>query len=116
MAETIGTQGLLEAKLIIPQGTTFACAIEHTDMEGTAIDHTGWVGHMSILDRSKTRYILDDCVSFSGSDVLIEIPPSMTATLPIGGGSFDVMLEDDHGDVVRLLYGTTTVYDTYAMD
>ena len=53
MAVTLGSNGVLEANLIIPQSTTFACAIEHTDTEGTPIDHTGYTPYMRIIDKQK---------------------------------------------------------------
>lgn len=117
MAQTkIGSNGLLEAMLIIPQGTTFACSIDHTDSSGDAIDHTGCTAYMRILDKDGTTHDLGSCVSFDGGDVIIELPPSETAKLAIGSGKYDVMIEGPTGDVVRLLYGTTSIVDTYAMD
>lgn len=116
MAVTLGSNGVLEANLIIPQSTTFACAIEHTDTEGTPIDHTGYIPHMRIIDKQKTTHDIGDCVSFDGSDVLIEIPSDITGSLALGSGKYDLMLEDSSGHVVRLLYGSVNIVDTYSLD
>ena len=116
MATKLGSNGLLEANLIIPQGTTFACAIEHTDGAGKPIDHTGCTAHMRVIDKDGTTHDLGSYVAFDGGDVLVEFPPSVTAAMALGGGKYDLMIEGSSGDVVRLLYGTTSVIDTYAMD
>lgn len=116
MAVTLGANGLLEANLIIPQSTTFACAIEHTDKDGNPIDHSGYSAYMRIVDKAKVAYDIGDAVSFDGTDVLIEIPSYVTEQLAVGGGKYDVMIEDPSGRVIRLLYGGVTVVDTYALD
>lgn len=116
MAVTLGSNGVLEANLIIPQSTTFACAIEHTDTEDNPIDHTGYIPHMRIIDKAKVTHDIGDCVTFEDSDVLIEIPPSVTVAFSLGSGKYDLMLEDPSGHVVRLLYGGVTIVDTYSLD
>ena len=116
MAVTLGSNGLLEANLIIPQSTTFACAIEHTDKDGNPIDHTGYSAYMRIIDKAKTVHDIGNAITFEGSDVLIEIPSETTEQFAIGNGKYDVMIEDPSGRVVRLLYGGVTVVDTYALD
>lgn len=116
MAVTLGANGLLEANLIIPQSTTFACAIEHTDKEGNPIDHSGYTAYMRVIDKAKTEHDIGDTVSFEGTDVLIEIPSETTEQFAIGNGKYDVMIEDPSGRVVRLLYGGVTIVDTYSLD
>lgn len=116
MATKLGSSGLLEADLIIPQGTTFACAIEHMDAEGHEIDHAGCTAYMRIIDKLKTTHDLGDYIAFDGGDVLIELPPDVTTSLALGNGRYDVMIEGATGEVVRLLYGAVSVVDTYAMD
>lgn len=116
MAVTLGSNGVLEANLIIPQSTTFACAIEHTDSEGTPIDHTGYIPHMRIIDKKKTQHDVGQYVTFDDSDVLIELPSTITESLALGSGKYDLMLEDPSGHVVRLLYGAVSIIDTYSLD
>lgn len=116
MAVTLGANGLLEANLIIPQSTTFVCAIEHTDKEGNPIDHSGYTAYMRVIDKAKNEHDIGDAITFDGADVLIEIPSSATSQFAIGGGKYDLMLEDSSGKVVRLMYGTINVIDTYALD
>lgn len=116
MAVTLGSNGVLEANLIIPQSTTFACAIEHTDTEGTPIDHTGYTPYMRIIDKQKKEHDIGEYVSFDGSDVLIELPSAVTESLALGSGKYDLMLEDTSGRVVRLLYGAVSIIDTYSLD
>lgn len=116
MAVTLGANGLLEANLIIPQSTTFACAIEHTDKDGNSIDHSGYSAYMRIVDKAKVAYDIGDVITFDGTDVLIEIPSDITEQFAIGNGKYDVMIEDPSGRVVRLLYGGVTVVDTYSLD
>lgn len=116
MAVTLGSNGVLEANLIIPQSTTFACAIEHTDTEGTPIDHTGYIPHMRVIDKQKKEHDVGQYVTFDGSDVLIELPSAVTESLALGSGKYDLMLEDSSGRVVRLLYGTVSIIDTYSLD
>lgn len=116
MAVTLGSNGVLEANLIIPQSTTFACAIEHTDAEGTPIDHTGYIPHMRIIDKQKMQHDVGQYVTFDDSDVLIELPSAITESLALGSGKYDLMLEDPSGHVVRLLYGAVSIIDTYSLD
>lgn len=116
MATKIGANGLLEADLIIPQGTTFACVIEHTDADGTPIDHSGCTAYMRIIDKNKVAHDLGNHVSFDGGDVLIDIPPDVTSSIALGGGKHDLMIKGQFGDVVRLIYGSVSIVDTYAMD
>lgn len=116
MAVTLGSHGVLEANLIIPQSTTFACAIEHTDTEGTPIDHTGYTPYMRVIDKQKKEHDIGEYVTFDNSDVLIELPPHITGIFALGAGKYDLMLEDPSGHVVRLLYGSVNIVDTYSLD
>lgn len=116
MATKIGANGLLEADLIIPQGTTFACVIEHTDADGTPIDHSGCTAYMRIIDKNKAVHDFGRYVTFDGGNVVVEIPPASTSAIALGGGRHDLMIEGPSGDVVRLIYGSVSVVDTYAMD
>lgn len=116
MATKLGSSGLLEADLIIPQGTTFACAIEHMDSEGHGIDHTGCTAYMRIIDKTKEEHDVGEYITFDGDEVLLELPPEVTNGIAIGSGRYDIMIEGPTGEVVRLLYGSVNVVDTYAMD
>lgn len=117
MAQTkIGSSGLLEADLIIPQGTTFMCAIEHTDSNGDAIDHTGCTPYMRAIDKSGNAHDLGEYISFDGDDIVVNLPAQATASMPVGNGKYDIMIEGRAGDVVRVLYGRISIVDTYAMD
>lgn len=116
MATKIGSSGLLEADLIIPQGTTFTCAVEHVDSDGNPIDHEGCEAFLRIVDKGSGVHDLGEYVSFDGGNMLVELTPSVTRALALGNGRYDLMVRNPTGEVVRVLYGAVSVVDTYAMD
>lgn len=116
MATKLGSDGLLEADLVIPQGTTFACAVEHVSADGSPVDHDGCEAFLRVIDKAKATHDLGGHVTFDGGDILVELPPEATRALALGNGRYDLMLRNPTGEVVRVLYGAVSVVDTYAMD
>lgn len=116
---TIGSKGLATANLVIPQSTSLSFVVEHLDSEGGVIDHDGWTVHVRLQgkDDISENYLLDDYVSEdSEGNILVTIPPEISATIPIGTYNWDMIADDPSGQSTRLVYGSAKVIDTYAKD
>ena len=113
----IGSKGLQEANLTIPQSTSLLFEVVHTDDEGDAIDHSESTCFMAFQSKDKQRTIdLSECCTPSADKITVLIPSSVTAELDLGKMLWDLMVTMSDGETVRLLYGTVNVVDTYAMD
>ena len=112
---TLGSQGLLNADLILVQNVSFSATIIHEDDEGHPIDHTGWTVYCQA--QGKTRIDLTDCVSFGDNgSIVIYIPDEVTKLMPLATMNWDIIVEDTTGYATRLVYGKITVYDSFARD
>ena len=113
----IGSKGLEEANLTIPQGTSLTFSIEHTDGEGHTVDHSQSTFKMAFESKDGSRFVdLSECASGGASSVTVSIPASVSSALPIGKMLWDIIATMSSGESVRLLYGTVTIVDTYALD
>lgn len=112
---TLGSQGLLNADLVLVQNVSFSATIIHEDDEGHPVDHTGWTAYCQA--QGKTNIDLSDCISFGEEGMIhIYIPDDVTKELPLSNFKWDIIVEDDTGFATRLVYGKINVYDSYARD
>lgn len=113
----IGSKGLAEVNLTIPQGTSLEFDITHTDEGGNAVDHTGSTIAMAFQTRDgKVTRDLSACCTGTSTGVSVAIPASATGDLPLGKMVWDLIATMTSGDVVRVCYGSVSVVDTYALD
>ena len=81
----IGSKGLMEANLIIPQGTSLTFTITHKDLNKQVIDHTQSSFHMAFQTKTKKTHIdLSSCCTGNESGVTVTIPASITSNMDIG--------------------------------
>lgn len=111
MAQTIlGSKGCLNADLVIAQSQSFVVTIEHYSENGVAINHTGDTGYCRFRREGSNDFVLDSYIT-CGSNVVLSIPSSVTATIGVGEWDYDLFADD-----VRLLYGKANIYDTISRD
>ena len=97
----------------IDQGTTFSLTITVTDLNNNALDLTNYTARSQM----RRSYGASSYVSFTTStgddptdgEVTISLTPTQTSALKIGRYVYDVEIEDDSGDVIRVLEGIVTV-------
>ena len=111
----IGSKGLQEVNLTIPQNTTLTFDVVHKTPEGDVIDHSQSALHMAFQSKSE-NYVLDSCCSANSERIRISIPASVTESLPIGKMSWDLIVTTALGEQPRVCYGKVTIVDTYALD
>lgn len=113
----IGSKGLTEVDLIIPQSTSLTFDITHYDMDGKSVDHTASVVNMAFQSRDGTETIdLDEYCEGTSTGVHVFLPPSVSENLPLGKMLWDMIVTMSSGEQVRMAYGTVTIVDTYALD
>ena len=114
--ETIGTDALVKAKLVIVAGITFRCTFIYK-VDGEPADLTGWSAYMDFWQGDTKKLNVDACVAV-GSDgsVQIHMPPDITSQLSEGSYDYDIVLEDGNGDTVRLALGKAQVKRRYSYD
>ena len=113
----IGSKGLCEANLTIPQETSLSFTVVHKDSAGNVIDHSGSVVNMAFQSKDKTRtYDLDSCCTTSAEGIYVTIPPEISESMPIGKMNWDMIITAESGEQFRILYGNVTIVDTYALD
>lgn len=113
----IGSKGLVEANITIPQSTSLTFDIVHKDDEGNVIDHSGSTAHMAFQSKDKkTTYDMDSCCACTADRIRVTIPASMSDDLPLGKLLWDIIVTTAFGEQIRLCYGTVNVVDTYALD
>lgn len=123
MAITVGSKGLEEVNLEIPQGTSLSFEIEHVDEDtGDPIDHTTDTTCRMAFEEKNGSWFLDlseYCIPTS-SGFYIGIPMDVTKELPLTSSKFkllwDIIVYTDPYNSVRVCYGDVTVDDTYALD
>lgn len=122
MAITIGSRGLEEVNLEIPQGTSLSFDIAHTDESGNPIDHTGTTCRMAFQNAKDPTdmYDLSDCCTPTGTGFVVSIPMSVSKELPVTSSKYrlvwDLIVYSNDNDSTCVCYGTVTVDDTYALD
>lgn len=117
MAIEIGSKGLCEANLTIPQDTSLTFIVVHKDQEGHVIDHSESTAHMAFQTKDKrTTHQLDFCCTCTAERIEVSIPASVSETLPLGKMVWDLIVTTSHSEQVRLCYGSVSIVDSYAMD
>lgn len=117
MAVEIGSRGLEEVNLVIPQSTSLTFDVVHKDGKGNVIDHSESTAHMAFQSKDKNvTYVMDSCCDCSAEQIRVTIPASMTDNLPTGKLKWDLIVTTASGEQICVCYGIVTVHDTYAMD
>lgn len=117
MATEIGGKGLAEVNLVIPQSTSLAFTIEHKDEEGNPVDHSQSTPRMAFQSKDgSTSVDLSEHCSCSAEGVSVSIPASVTTELPVGKMVWDMIVDTQAGESLRMAYGTVSIVDTYAKD
>ena len=113
----IGSKGLQEVNLTIPQATSLTFTVVHKDDQGQTIDHSGSTAAMAIQTKDKqTTYDMDAYCTCAESGIYVSLPSTATGALPLGKYNWDLIVTQSNGSVVRLCYGIAQVVDTYALD
>lgn len=117
----IGSKGLKEVNLVIPQGTSLTFDIVHEDDEGNVIDHSESTAYMAFQRRDKntgevTTYDMDSCCSCTSEFIRVNIQADASESMPLGKMSWDIIVETSLGEKIRLCYGSVSIVDTYALD
>lgn len=114
---TLGSQGLLNADLVLVQNVSFSAVIVHETEDGEPIDHAGWTLYCQAQQGTKRKIDLNACVYFGDEgQIIMLIPDEVTRDMPLGTYNWDLIGEDETGYATRIVYGRATVYDSYARD
>ncbi len=117
MATEIGSKGLSEVNLTIPQGTSLTFDVVHKTDEGEAIDHSGSTAHMAFQTKDKkTTYAMDSCVTCTDEHIRVTISATQTESMPLGKMVWDLIVTTTQGEQIRVCYGQVSIVDTYALD
>lgn len=109
------TAGKLD--LVIEQGATFRREIIWKDAEETPINLTGYSARMHLREHLSSVMPLLELTSANGRIVLtplqgklaLEIDATLTQTLRAGNALYDLEMEDNAGNVTRLLQGQVRI-------
>lgn len=113
----IGSKGLKEVNLVIPQETSLTFDVVHKTEEGQVIDHSSSELHMAFQSKDKkTTWVMDSCCSADNERIRVIIPASMTETLPLGKLVWDLIVTTEFGEQLRVCFGQVSIVDTYALD
>ena len=113
----IGSKGLQEVNLVIPQETSLTFDIVHKTEDGEVIDHTQSTPHMAFQTTDKkTTYDLDSCCDCSDERIRVTIPATVTESMPLGKMLWDLIVTTALGEQIRVCYGKVIIDDTYALD
>lgn len=113
--DEIGSPGH-EAKLIINQGCSRSFTVLHKDSQGNIIDHANSQGFLALHNDYNNRNIKLNSVECTAVNIIVSILPEQTEQLQPGEWSWDLIVEMQGGEKIRLLYGEAVVIDTYALD
>ena len=117
MAVEIGSKGLEEVNLTIPQGASLAFTIVHKDEEGHAVDHSASTIVMAFQSKDgKTTTDTSTYCTGTETGISVMLPAAFTEALPKGKLVWDIFATVQGGPTFRMAYGTVTVVDTYALD
>ena len=117
MATEIGSKGLVEVNITLPQSTSLTFDVVHKSDAGEVIDHSQSTARMAFQTKDrKTTWAMDSCCTCTAEHIRVTIPASMSEALPLGKLAWDLIVTTSLGEQVRLCYGQVNVVDTYAMD
>lgn len=113
----VGSRGLAEVNLTIPQGCSLDFDVVHSDEEGNPVDHTGSTIRMAFQSKDGGSTVdLSGCCSGTATGITVLIPAIESEKLSLGKMLWDLIAEMSTGDVIRIAYGSVNVVDTYALD
>ena len=116
MAIEIGSKGLTEINIVIPQGTTLDFSVDHKDADGRAVDHTESTVKMAFQTKGGETTDLSEYCTGTYKGVEVSLPAEVTLGLPLGKLVWDMIVTTEGGASLRLAYGRVEVVDTYALD
>jgi len=112
----IGSKGLAEVNLTIPQSTSLTFTVVHKDSEGHVIDHSQSTANMAFQSKDKALFVdLDSCVTCADNGIYVTIPSTVSEDLPLGKMNWDLIVTTS-AEQVRRAYGVVNIVDTYALD
>ena len=111
----IGSRGLQEADLVIAQGCSLDFLVIPRDEEGNVLQLSAVRMALQRGDGTGTLPLSDHC-SASAEGITVSIPASVTRDIDAGWMVWDMIVDTSTGDSTCILYGSVTVYDTYAKD
>ena len=113
----VGSKGLAEVNITIPQGCSLDFEIVHKNEQGQAVDHTGSTLHMAFESKDGATLIdLSSCCTGTSTGITVVIPASESESMALGKMLWDLIADTTSGDTIRICYGTATIVDTYALD
>ena len=113
----VGSKGLAEVNLTIPQGCSLDFEVKHTDDEGHPVDHTSSIIKMAFQSKDGgTTIDLSSCCTGTATGITVIIPASESERMALGKMLWDLIAETTAGDTIRIAYGSATIIDTYALD
>ena len=116
MAIVIGSNGLANVDLIIPQKTSIYFTVVVKDEEsGEVVDYSSATPYMKMVPKTGEPIDLDEFVTVAADKISVSLPATST-TMPTGRYSWDLMMKVSNTQTDRICYGMTTIVDTYAMD
>jgi len=114
--ETIGSEALIKAKLVVVSGITFRCSFTYKQ-NGVAVDLSSWNAYMDFYQNDAKVHNLDGCIALGDKGMVqVHMPPSVTEQIKVGVYTYDIVLEDPNMDTVRLAMGTAKVTKRYSYD
>ena len=108
----IGNRGLIEARIIIPKGTSLAFEVVHKDDTGNVVDHTGDEVKLVFVN-GETRVDLSQYCTGSDENITVSIPASASTAFTCNSYDYDMIVIAS--ETTRLMYGTVSVPKTYSL-
>lgn len=108
----IGNRGLIEARIIIPKGTSLTFEVVHKDDEGNVVDHTGDEVKLVFVN-GEDRVDLSQYCTGSDENITVSIPASASAAFACNSYDYDMIVVAS--ETTRLMYGTVSVPKTYSL-
>lgn len=113
----VGSKGLVELNMTIPQGTSLSFDIEHYDEHGNPVDHRDSIIKMCFESKDLKRKIdLSQCCTGTETGINVNIPYQLTAALPLQGFVWDMFVYTGGDNCTRFCYGKVRIVDTYSED
>lgn len=109
----IGSRGFANADIIIPQATSLQFEIIHKDAQGNPIDHRN--SKLNFAFQGAKTYDLSEYCEATETSIVVSIPASASAKLPIGRMIYDFIVVTNSYSIC-LLYGDVTISDTVSLD
>lgn len=108
----IGSKGFLEARIIIPKGTSLSFEIIHKDEDGNVIDHTGDEARM-VFKHGAEAVDMSPCCTCGAESISVNIPAETSASFESDSYYWDMVIVAE--STTRIAYGTVVVPETYSL-